>query len=141
MAAVDSLPPELLSRVFASLPPGLDKRRTLTQASLVCRFWRDPAQRALHLDVFFSHTWERDAEELSLWLAGDARQRYRLRSIDRLPWDVSSDVLLACGGIRSLVVASTTSEAILLGDWRWMTHSNLSGQSRAVRIRRRETVG
>ncbi|KAL8279512.1 hypothetical protein RQP46_008074 [Phenoliferia psychrophenolica] len=50
MATIHSLAPEILSDIF-ELAHDPHKPSTMKSASLVCRVWRDPAQRTLFLDV------------------------------------------------------------------------------------------
>ncbi|KAL8277037.1 hypothetical protein RQP46_010571 [Phenoliferia psychrophenolica] len=56
MATIDSLAPELLSEIFGHLVIGWE-RSHLCVASLVCRRWRDPAQRVLFQNVDGGHEW------------------------------------------------------------------------------------
>ncbi|KAL8277006.1 hypothetical protein RQP46_010540 [Phenoliferia psychrophenolica] len=101
MATIDSLAPELLDEIFEHFPLGyrcLDHLR----ASLVCRRWREPAQRLLFQNVVLRTKRMADA-----WLQSTGRARYRTRSLTMGQWEnqaqlLSMEVLKACPDLRSL---------------------------------------
>ena len=70
MATIHDLPLELLGDILELLDRPYQKFR----AALVCRRWRDPAQRALFgygsLD-----------DDISTWLSSSARARYRVHTL------------------------------------------------------------
>lgn len=113
MATIDSLAPELLVEICAHLPAAL-RYRDLLRASLVCRWWREPAQRVLFRTVVL-----RTEREAALWLASPARSRYCTKGLtvnsDTLYGDM---VLEACPRLSSLDLSYATDAD---GGYRWCT--------------------
>ena len=97
MTTIDSLANETLIEIFTNLD-----RRSLDQAALVCRRWRDPAQLALFFVVRIRRI--RGHDQANRWLASPARGRFRIREARLVGIEAVGPVLEACGGIRSLVL-------------------------------------
>ncbi|KAL8281290.1 hypothetical protein RQP46_006324 [Phenoliferia psychrophenolica] len=103
MATIDSLAPELLHEILEHVPLYSD----LLSASLICRRWREPAQRALFQTVSFSSNGsEVRRRKTRLWLDSPARPRYRTQSLDfgwiRTQSSLLSEVLEATPNLESL---------------------------------------
>lgn len=82
MACALDCPHETLFHIFSYLDHNNSDRdrRTLLDSALVCRSWRDPAQRTLHESVVLKCVY-RPAAEWSLWLEGEARSRFTLQKV------------------------------------------------------------
>ena len=107
---VDDLPPELVARIteLAHAAGPMGDPMLLSAASLVCRRWRDPAQRELFAHVVLDLDTYPDQGQR--WLASPARQRYRVRSMDLTrggasdEGDEAEQILLQCEGVRTLTL-------------------------------------
>lgn len=144
MTTIESLPSETLSHIFECFigpPPTVDyfgSRRAksiaitapLLAASLVCRRWRDLAQRALNTDLVFPRYPE--------WHASPAYGRFRVRSLtlyEHRDTSVISSVnaigkmLKACPGLERLYLVGEAEGQLSWGVFR---HANLRGTSSPV---------
>ncbi|KAL8290643.1 hypothetical protein RQP46_002901 [Phenoliferia psychrophenolica] len=76
-ATIISLPTEILDTIFECLQSKEAKKdyEDLSPLSLVCRSWREPAQRALFTVLVMSDT------RALRWLASPARTRYHVKSL------------------------------------------------------------
>ena len=94
MATIHDLPLELLGDIIQLVePPG-----ALVKIALVCRDWRDPAQRALFGTITLGER-ERERrgkadERARSWLASEARSRFRTTSLGIGPY-LSSKVAMS----------------------------------------------
>ncbi|KAL8276373.1 hypothetical protein RQP46_011218 [Phenoliferia psychrophenolica] len=99
MATIDSLAPELLSEIFGHLLAA-NLSLELRQAPLVCRRWREPAQRALFQTVVL-----RSQRQADLWLQSPARPRYRIKTLHLDSYKgLNAEVLEASPGLSSLIL-------------------------------------
>lgn len=123
MATIDSLAPETLSLIFELVGfDSADRRNAvLLSASLVCRRWRDEAQRALFTFLSFGTSWAEDGVDVDVppleWLACAARTRYPVRSLhlgSHLAAGVVAAILHACEGLENLCMEM---EWMWTGDW------------------------
>lgn len=124
MVPINSLAPELLSEIFNHLPPEshcyLDPHYPLYTTSLVCRGWRDVAQRALFQNVVLGGPRQGDA-----WLRSSARSRYRTTSLDMTGWGETPlpyAILEACPGLVSLRVEDSMD-----GGYEWCASHYANG--------------
>lgn len=103
-----TLPPQLLARILHYAHEGA-AAATLLSAALVCRQWRDPAQRQLfaHLTLDLPRHPHRAAQ----WLASPARTRYLVLSPDATKPSPGGGhdgghelarILDVCNGVREL---------------------------------------
>lgn len=74
MTTIHAPPIELIHEIFSHFASAQDP--SPYQLALVCRRWRDPAQRVLFLDVKLVN-----AVQARTWLVSPARPRYRTRSM------------------------------------------------------------
>lgn len=140
---IDALAPETLDRIMELIrdpvPPwedfldaatALDDARswstqssaTLLAASLVCRMWRDPAQRVLWTEL-------RPGNTSVAWLSSPARGRYMTRELwihieegDRV--ETLEEALSTCAGLRGLSVSSEEGVAV---PWGMFSSPGLAG--------------
>ncbi|KAL8291310.1 hypothetical protein RQP46_002288 [Phenoliferia psychrophenolica] len=101
MATIDSLAPELLVEIL-----DLPRYSDILSASLICRRWREPAQRALFQTGSFSSNGDVRTRKARFWLDSPARPRYRTKSLD-FGWigtqsNLLSEVLEATPNLESL---------------------------------------
>ncbi|KAL8290182.1 hypothetical protein RQP46_003121 [Phenoliferia psychrophenolica] len=79
-ATAVTLPTELLEEIF-ELAASLKRATSLARFALVCRTWRQPAQRALFTNVIL-----KSGRAARNWLACPARSRYRTKHLQFGQW-------------------------------------------------------
>lgn len=104
MPTITSLPVELLEQILhlAGAEPFFDTslgRTSLANAALVCRGWRQPAQRVLWEDVYL---WQ----GVVAFHAGTVATEMRTRTLRLAAVDVpgAGEAVRACRGLRELVL-------------------------------------
>lgn len=117
MATIDSLAPELLDEIFGHLSVDyldLLSWSYLLHASLVCRSWRDPAQRALFWTVVLHGEDQGEA-----WLKSPARLRYQTKKLGMRSFGrkaLPKAILEACPDLWSLSLGDSID-----GGCGWLT--------------------
>lgn len=102
MATIHSIPTETLAAIFGWLEPW--EQESLTIFALVCRDWRDPAQRVLFSAVSFTYS---PIAQARLWLTSPARNRYRTSSLtllNRIESQLAESIISACPALLSFTV-------------------------------------
>ncbi|KAL8276513.1 hypothetical protein RQP46_011061 [Phenoliferia psychrophenolica] len=113
-ATIDLFPPETLEKIFKFARDA----KTLTSCALVCRQWRDPAQRTLcrHLCFATLPTVRPDsvpeAQNAQKWLESPLRQRYRIDSVHLIVRS-DSEVRFSSNGERTRSVHTNAAVEIL----------------------------
>lgn len=123
MATADNLPDDVLHHVFALMLTNRNRSDpyNLSTASLVCRRWRVPAQRALAMDVTFLSFLHPQRADKSI--ASPLRSRYQIRSLE-IQGDLAmmARVLACCPGLHLLRIWGGPHL-----DWSVLADGNLGG--------------